>query len=60
MPNKTHKPEEIVAQLRQGADVLFALASKMPDVVPAIRNHAGSSVAELAPDLLLKAIWVYH
>ena len=35
MPEKTYKPEEIVAKLRQ-ADVLIAQGSKIPDVVRTI------------------------
>ncbi len=35
MPKKNHKPEEIVAKLRQ-ADVLIAQGTKIPDVVRTI------------------------
>lgn len=35
MPKKNHKPEEIVAKLRQ-ANVLIAQGSKIPDVVRTI------------------------
>lgn len=35
MPKKNHKPEEIVAKLRQ-ADVLIAQGAKIPDVVRTI------------------------
>ena len=42
MPKKRHKPEEIVAKLRQG-DVMVSQGTSMPDTVRAI------GVTEVAP-----------